>query len=335
LTAATLDSQISAVASNLTAAGISYSGTAAAGTLAFSKADGSNIDITEAFGGGATGGFATTVNGSSATYTSSVTLTSSGVITIGGNSPSTAGFNAGTKGAAGTYTLTVGDGSSSSALAFDMSTGNYGMTLRATDIASKVNNDSTLQGLGISASIDAAGKVAFAAADGRNIALTEASTGGNAAFNNASTNSSGFANADATTAAVTHYGTVSLASTKDMEIGGTAASDAGFTAGSFGGMSVLTVTGANATLTAIDTALKTINNSRASLGAFQNRFESTIANLSSTSESLTASRSRIQDADFAAETASLTRAQILQQAGTAMLAQANALPQNVLSLLRG
>jgi len=67
----------------------------------------------------------------------------------------------------------------------------------------------------------------------------------------------------------------------------------------------------------------------------QNRFESTIANLQATSENLTASRSRIQDADFAAETAVLTRNQILQQAGMAMLAQANSLPQNVLALLRG
>jgi flagellin len=66
----------------------------------------------------------------------------------------------------------------------------------------------------------------------------------------------------------------------------------------------------------------------------QNRFESTIANLSTTAENLSAARSRIQDADFAAETASMTRAQILQQAGTAMVAQANSLPQSVLSLLR-
>jgi flagellin len=67
----------------------------------------------------------------------------------------------------------------------------------------------------------------------------------------------------------------------------------------------------------------------------QNRFSSVVSNLATTSENLSASRSRILDADFAAETANLTRAQILQQAGTAMLAQANALPQNALSLLRG
>ena len=69
-------------------------------------------------------------------------------------------------------------------------------------------------------------------------------------------------------------------------------------------------------------------------GAIQNRFESTISGLQAVSENLTASRSRIQDADFAAETAALTKAQILQQAGTAVLAQANAVPQTVLSLFR-
>jgi flagellin len=71
------------------------------------------------------------------------------------------------------------------------------------------------------------------------------------------------------------------------------------------------------------------------MGAVQNRLESTIANGQTTAENLAASRSRIQDADYAAETAQLTRAQILQQAGVAMLAQANALPNNVLALLRG
>ena len=73
---------------------------------------------------------------------------------------------------------------------------------------------------------------------------------------------------------------------------------------------------------------------RSQLGAIQNRFESTIANLGAVSENLTASRSRIQDADFAAETAALTRGQILQQAGIAVLAQANAAPQSILGLFR-
>ena len=92
---------------------------------------------------------------------------------------------------------------------------------------------------------------------------------------------------------------------------------------------------ARALMSAVDSALDFFSNERATYGASQNRLESTIANLQTTSENLSASRGRIVDADFAAETANLTRSQILQQAGTAMLAQANSLPQNVLSLLRG
>jgi flagellin len=94
------------------------------------------------------------------------------------------------------------------------------------------------------------------------------------------------------------------------------------------------VDAANRTIALVDGALQAVNGQRAKFGALQSRFESTIANLRVTSENLSASRSRIRDTDFAAETANLTRNQILQQAGTAMLAQANALPQQVLSLLQ-
>jgi flagellin len=98
---------------------------------------------------------------------------------------------------------------------------------------------------------------------------------------------------------------------------------------------ISTVIGANDAISTIDAALGTISASRAALGAIQNRFASTVSNLTTTSENLSSARSRIMDADFASETANLTRGQILQQAGTAMLAQANSLPNGVLSLLRG
>jgi len=97
---------------------------------------------------------------------------------------------------------------------------------------------------------------------------------------------------------------------------------------------ISSVLGANQAISIVDGALAQISKIRADLGAVQNRFQSTIANLSTTSENLSAARSRIQDADFAAETANLTRNQILQQAGTAILAQANAIPQNALQLLK-
>ena len=90
-----------------------------------------------------------------------------------------------------------------------------------------------------------------------------------------------------------------------------------------------------AAITTIDNALSEVNTARATYGAIQNRFESVIGNLQIASENVTAAKSRIMDADFAAETAAMTRGQILQQAGTAMLAQANSLPNTVLSLLRG
>jgi flagellin len=93
--------------------------------------------------------------------------------------------------------------------------------------------------------------------------------------------------------------------------------------------------GAEQALVAVDYAFDKINGFRAELGAVQNRFESTIANLSTTSENLSASNSRIRDADFAAETAELARTQVLQQAGLSVLAQANARPQQVLQLLQG
>jgi flagellin len=100
------------------------------------------------------------------------------------------------------------------------------------------------------------------------------------------------------------------------------------------GTNLSSYTNAQAAIGLLDTAINSVSTSRASVGAFQSRFESAISNLMTTTENLTASRSRIMDADFAEETAKLTRAQVLQQAGVAMLSQANAVPQNVLSLLR-
>jgi flagellin len=117
----------------------------------------------------------------------------------------------------------------------------------------------------------------------------------------------------------------------------------GMGAGTYGGtrtgqaladVDLSTADGATSALSAIDNAISTVNTQRANLGAVQNRFTSTISNLGSSSDNLTSARSRIQDADFAQETAKLTRNQILQQAGVAMLGQANQLPQQVLSLLR-
>ena len=105
--------------------------------------------------------------------------------------------------------------------------------------------------------------------------------------------------------------------------------------GSLSVRNVLTAAGANNAIVSVDSALTSVSTLRSTLGAIQNRFQSVINSLQAVSENLSASRSRILDTDFAAETASLTRAQILQQAGTAMVAQANSAPQSVLTLLQG
>lgn len=107
------------------------------------------------------------------------------------------------------------------------------------------------------------------------------------------------------------------------------------TAAGFASLKIDTTANADTAISSMDSALSSLNAARADLGAYQNRFSSAVSNLQTASENLSASRSRIMDADFAAETASLSRNQVLQQAGTAMLAQANAMPQSVLTLLRG
>ncbi len=100
-----------------------------------------------------------------------------------------------------------------------------------------------------------------------------------------------------------------------------------------GTVNVSSAANASGALASLDTSINNISSTRATFGAIQNRFEAVISNLSNTAENLTAARSRILDADFAAETANLTRAQIIQQAGVSVLAQANTLPQLALSLL--
>jgi flagellin len=136
-------------------------------------------------------------------------------------------------------------------------------------------------------------------------------------------------------------GTIRLAAAENITLGGTPA-DIGFSGvtsiakdtTTLASVSVTSVTNAETAIQRVDASLASVSALRSQLGAIQNRFESTISNLQTVSENLTASRSRIQDADFAAETAALTRAQILQQAGVAVLAQANAAPQTILGLLR-
>ncbi|WP_339806126.1 flagellin, partial [uncultured Marinobacter sp.] len=150
-------------------------------------------------------------------------------------------------------------------------------------------------------------------------------------------------------AQVNDDGSFSIASSEDITLGGNDATLLGAfgtpdattgevlgeaTGGSLDSINIGTVAGANDAILRVDSAIKQINEQRGQLGAIQNRFESTIANLSTSVENLSASNSRILDADFAAETANLAKSQVLQQAGISVLAQANARPQQVLSLLQ-
>jgi flagellin len=121
---------------------------------------------------------------------------------------------------------------------------------------------------------------------------------------------------------------------RDADTGAPAATVGASKLKSVADLDITTFEGSQLAIKIADAALSTVNTQRASYGALQSRFSSAIANLSATTENLSASKSRIVDTDFAAETASMTRGQILQQAGTAMLAQANSLPNGVLSLLR-
>ena len=184
---------------------------------------------------------------------------------------------------------------------------------------------------GVTASASVAGLVTLTAADGRNIDTTGTTAATTGTF------------AASTKGTITLKTSSPTAALSDITISGANVAYAGLTAATtasaltgvtLAATDISTVAGANAALASVDAALSVISTSRASLGAIQNRFSSAISNLQTTSENLSASRSRIQDADFAQETANLSRAQVLQQAGTAMIAQANQLPNQVLTLLR-
>ena len=212
---------------------------------------------------------------------------------------------------------------------------------------------------GVTASLSGT-NLRLSAADGRDIAIAQAVaggvTGGISAGSGGASTVNGVtyrdgqisttlidANNNSTAAGAVNGGTLTLTAneniviTGDGDVMGFAAANTTIAkdTSTISASNVLTVNAANNAIYRIDAALTTVNSLRSTFGSVQNRFESTIANLQTSAENLSASRSRIQDADFASETANLTKAQILQQAGTAMLAQANSLPQNVLSLLQG
>jgi flagellin len=222
------------------------------------------------------------------------------------------------------------------------STGTTGVSLAATDAAIGTNFAAAVNArhTAIATNITAAGTNAVTLTSDllgsgvSNLAVTESGAGVAGVSTAAAT-----AGTDGAAVTFNVHGTLELDSSTQFTIAGADTAKAGLssasaTLNSIDTVDISTVSGANTAISLIDGALDQVSSLRGDLGAVQNRFESTIANLSATSENLSAARSRIRDTDYAAETAALTRAQILQQAGVAILSQANALPQLVLSLLQ-
>jgi flagellin len=201
---------------------------------------------------------------------------------------------------------------------------------RVTQLVSAINAKSGTTG--VTAANASGTTYTLTAVDGRNIDITSNAAADVSTY-------AGFAVSSATAGvggtAVTNYGQVTLtagkAITTTAAIGGIAAATYALVGSA---VDVTSQVNANAAITSLDTALGLVNTQRATLGSVQSRFDSVVSNLQSSAENLSGARSRIRDADFASETASLTRNQVLQQAGMAMLAQANALPNGVLALLR-
>ncbi|KTD43216.1 flagellin [Legionella quateirensis] len=287
-------------------------------------------DITIALGGGAattinsSAGFAGVLNGQDGTsaYAKAAAINDAGVaglsVTASTSGTQTVGAIGGT--AADTYDLTLNGVAVFTGQ--DVATAMTNTTLR--DAINGVSDQT-----GVTASLNG-GDLTLTAADGRNITVTESGTGFTAGTDGLTVTGGDFDGV--------LRGKLSVSATDTINIGGTVATlglNAAIAKDALGidTVDVSTAAGAQTAIKRIDAALNSVNANRASMGALQNRFDSTIANLQNVSDNLSAARSRIQDADYASEMANLTKNQILQQAGTAMLAQANSMPQSVLSLL--
>ena len=220
-------------------------------------------------------------------------------------------------------------------------------TYTRADVANLVNRYTGQTG--VSASDNGKG-ITYTAADGRNIELAVVSAAGNgSAIGLASANTNVAVSSTATTiSAVTTYAQVALQSSNQFTIQSGTSGDAnlnklGFTVGTFGGsnaglkikdIDISTQAGAQSALNSIDAAIKTVSANQSRAGAFLNRLDAVVSNLTTQNTNMTASRSSILDTDYSTETTNLAKSQIISQAATAMLAQANQSAQSVLSLLK-
>ncbi|PHS27235.1 MAG: hypothetical protein COA83_01570 [Methylophaga sp.] len=350
-TAANLDTDIAAF---ITASSGAYTqvGTVALGTLQITKADGTSLALTTSFSdavastGTAVGTTSAGTFGTGFIATHSVDTSANKSITVDGGSAIT--LDGADEAAnivllaaaletqsAGTYAVS-GDGSGVLTVAKTATgTSSTAPVIAGTDAATFTTGGTATAGTA-GATLTISGDFSIQIGDATAVAVADGSyTSAQSVVDAMNT-----AMAGTGTASLESDGKVTIKSAETVTVTGAAGlTTIGLAAttaasGSLASVSVTSVANANDTIQRADTALKSISDLRSTFGAIQNRFESTINNLSTAVENLSAARSRILDADFAAETANLTRAQILQQAGTAMLAQANAIPQNVLSLLQ-
>ena len=300
---------------------------AAAADLTGGNAVGAETNLTiTTTGGGTTAAIAYNAADDAKAIAAAINLAASGVgvTATASNSATLSGLAV-----AGTVTMTL-NGSAISAVVAD-----------PTDLTALMGAINGAQGAtGVTASFTSTSSKAgltLSTTDGRDISILDFTNSG-------ATKTVVFSGVTLTGGAVTDSsvksGVVSLSSSKGTITLAAANTDV-FTSAtqasafsSLASTSLTTAANAQLAIAVMDAALSQVNVSRGDLGAYQNRFSSAVANLQTTAENLSASRSRIQDADFAAETANLTRNQILQQAGVAMLAQANALPNQVMALLR-
>jgi flagellin len=289
------------------------------------------VGSTQAVSVGASSNYATAVawqDGTSA-YAKAAAFNAagaSGLTATATNTVTDAGFTAVGGTATGTYGLSI-----NGVAVFGNVTVGAGITTSA--VAAQINQVSTQDG-GVTAAV-VGGTLTLTAADGSNITLAQTLAGG----------ATGGLAITAIPAGTTYRGAVSLTAGAQIAVAGSSAADllaVGLTAtttslsanSTLSQQNVQTVAGANKTIESVDSALATVSAFQSQLGAIQNRFTAAVGNLQSTAQNLTQSRSTIQDADFAAETANLTQSQVLEQAGISVLAQANQQPQLILKLLQ-
>jgi flagellin len=282
----------------------------------------------------------TTTDGvSTITPASSAIAKANAINAVSGQTGVTAVIGAATSGtktadaAGGVFQLTVNGVAISGTAAANSAVG-------ASQIAAAFNAVSAQTG--VTATLGStAGTYSLSAADGRNISITMGGAG-----STLGTHDSGKTGLGAAAATPSFYGTLTLQSSSPsgITLGGDGAAAIGKTAGAnpataadsagVSSVNLATASGSQAALNILDKAINTITDSRASMGAYQNRLGASISNLETSSMNLQASRSRILDTDYAKETTNLAKSQIIQQAATAMLAQANQSAQSVLALLK-